>query len=52
MPIETRLKALHDRYASAVNEAIAEDREELAHKLADEYTDAALRLILTETEAA
>ncbi|MGD9528209.1 hypothetical protein [Pseudonocardia sp.] len=51
MPIETRLQVLHDRYASAVNEAIAEDREELALKLADEYTDAALRLIITEEAA-
>lgn len=45
-PIETRLQALHDRYASAVNDAIADDREELAVKLADEYTDAALEMIL------
>lgn len=48
MPIEARLRELHDRYASAVNEAIAEDREELALKLADEYTDVALQLITQE----
>jgi hypothetical protein len=43
--IEGRLQALHDEYATAVNVAIAENREELVARLADEYTDAALRMM-------
>jgi pyruvoyl-dependent arginine decarboxylase (PvlArgDC) len=49
--IESRLQALHDEYASAVNMAIAEDREELVPGLVDEYADAALQL-MTEDAAA
>ncbi|MGQ0573123.1 MAG: hypothetical protein ACT4RN_02840 [Pseudonocardia sp.] len=49
--IETRLQALHDEYASAVNSAVAEDRDELVAKLADEYTDVALALIAEDPAA-
>jgi len=49
--IESRLQALHDEYTTAVNVAIEEDRDELVARLADEYTDAALRLLTEDTTA-
>ena len=39
------LRELHESYIWAVNAAVAEGREDLVWKLADEYTDRALRLI-------
>ena len=49
--IESRLQALHDEYTTAVNVAIEEDRDELVARLADEYTDAALRLMTEDAPA-
>lgn len=50
--IENRLQALHDEYASAVNMAIAANRDELVATLADEYTDAALAMMTDDSAAA
>src|SRR5262249_54337697 len=44
------LRELHDAYVWEVNAAVGEDRMDLVWRLADEYTDAALRLI-TEMES-
>ncbi|TQS40910.1 hypothetical protein [Cryptosporangium phraense] len=41
--IEQYLQELHDDYASRINEAVAEDRDDLAWQLADAYTNEALR---------
>jgi hypothetical protein len=41
---------LHDAYVWKVNAAVGEDRMDLVWRLADEYTDKALRLI-TATES-
>ncbi|GAA3388046.1 hypothetical protein [Cryptosporangium minutisporangium] len=41
--IEQYLQYLHDDYAARINEAVAEDRDELAWQLADAYTRDALR---------
>ncbi|MEJ3657060.1 hypothetical protein WEH80_29265 [Actinomycetes bacterium KLBMP 9759] len=37
-----RLQALEARYTAAVNEAVAEDRDDLVLELVAEYPDAAL----------
>jgi hypothetical protein len=40
-----RLLALDDEYITAVNEAVAEDRDDLVRELVDSYPDAASRVI-------
>jgi hypothetical protein len=50
--IEARLRALHDEYASAVNVAIDEGRDELVEQLADEFSAVALELMLDQALAA
>ena len=40
--IEQYLQELHDDYASRINVAVAEDRDDLVWQLADAYTDEAL----------
>ena len=47
-----RLLALHDEYAAAVNAALDEDREELVHELADEFSTVALELMSDRDRAA
>lgn len=39
------LRSLHDEYTYKVNVVLEEGREDLAHQLADDHTDQALRLI-------
>jgi hypothetical protein len=48
----TRLLALHDEYAAAVNAAIDENREELVDQLADEFSVVALELMTDELRTA
>ncbi len=50
--IEARLRALHDEYATAVNVAIDEGRDELVDQLADEFSAVALDLMLDRARAA
>jgi len=50
--METRLHALHDEYAAAVNVAIEEGRDELVDQLADEFSEVALELMITSRRAA
>lgn len=47
MGVTDSLRALHESYAWEVNAAVAEDRMDLVARLADEYTDRALRLLVT-----
>jgi hypothetical protein len=49
--IEQRLQVLHDEYAAAVNNAVAEGRDDIVERLVAEFPDAALRL-MGEHEAA
>lgn len=55
MPIDSStaqaLSQLHDQYAWLVNSAIAENREDVALELSDEYADDALRLIADARKA-
>jgi hypothetical protein len=48
MPEVDRLRELHDMYAWEVNAAIAEGREDLVWKLADDYLERAMRLMTEE----
>lgn len=41
--IEQYLQELHDEYAARINEAVADDRDDLAWQFADSYTREALR---------
>jgi hypothetical protein len=41
--IEQHLQELHDDYAARINEAVADDRDDLVWQLADGYTREALR---------
>ena len=50
--IETRLRALHDEYAIAVNVAIEEGRDELVGQLADEFSVVALEMMTDVMRAA
>lgn len=43
-----RLNALDDQYTAAVNEAIAEDRDDLIDQLVAEYPDAAAEIMADE----
>jgi hypothetical protein len=43
LSIEQHLQELHDDYAARINQAVAEDRDELVWQLADAYTRDALR---------
>lgn len=43
-----RLNALDDEYTAAVNEAIAEDRDDLVQQLVSEYPDAAAEIMRSE----
>ena len=43
-----RLNALDEQYTAAVNEAIAEDRDDLIQQLVDEYPDAAAEIMNSE----
>lgn len=43
-----RLNALDDQYTAAVNEAIAEDRDDLVQLLVAEYPDAAAEIMTGE----
>ncbi len=43
-----RLNALDEQYTAAVNEAIAEDRDDLVRQLVAEYPDAAAEIITSE----
>jgi hypothetical protein len=43
LSIEQHLQELHDEYAARINEAVADDRDDLAWQLADSYTREALR---------
>jgi hypothetical protein len=47
-----RLSALHDHYAWEVNAAVAEGRDDLIARLADDYLRQALQLMATEGETA
>jgi hypothetical protein len=49
--IEQRLQVLHDEYTVAVNNAVAEGRDDIVERLVAEFPDAALRL-MSEHEAA
>jgi hypothetical protein len=40
-----RLRELHDEYVWEVNAAVGEGREDLVRPLADEYLDAAMRMV-------
>jgi hypothetical protein len=40
-----RLQALEEEYTFAVNAAIGEDRDDLVEELANDYPDAALRVL-------
>ena len=42
LSIEQYLQQLHDEYAARINEAVAEDRDDLTWQLADSYTHEAL----------
>ncbi len=46
------LEQLHEDYAYRVNQAVAEDREDLVWKLVDAYIDEALLAITTHEAAA
>ncbi|WP_214402121.1 hypothetical protein [Pseudonocardia lacus] len=46
-----RLLALDQEYTAAVNSAIAEDREDLVAELADEYPDAAAKIMIADSAA-
>jgi hypothetical protein len=46
--VRMRLVALHDEYVEAVNAAVAEGRDDLVDHLAQEYPDAALRILTSE----
>ena len=46
-----RLLALDEEYTAAVNDAVAEDRDDLVDELVAEYPDAAAK-IMTEEAAA
>ena len=50
--LNDRLLALHDEYASAVNAALDENREELVRELADEFSSVALELMSDSERAA
>ncbi|MFI5959838.1 hypothetical protein [Cryptosporangium sp. NPDC051539] len=43
LSIEQYLQELHDDYAVRINEAVADDRDDLVWQLADSYTHEALR---------
>lgn len=43
-----RLNALDEQYTAAVNEAIAEDRDDLIRQLVSEYPDAAAEIMANE----
>ncbi|WP_181780691.1 hypothetical protein [Pseudonocardia pini] len=47
--VRARLRLLRDEYVSAVNEAVAEGRDDMVARLVADYPDAALRVI-TELE--
>ncbi len=47
--VRARLRLLHDEYVDAVNQAVAEGREDRVARLVADYPDAALRVI-TELE--
>lgn len=44
-----RLRALDEQYTAAVNQAIAEDRNDLVRQLVAEYPDAAAEIMESET---
>jgi len=39
------LRDLHDQYVDAINRAVAEERDDLVFRLADDYTDEATALM-------
>lgn len=49
--LEAVLDELHDSYIWRVNCAVAEGRDDLVRVLADEYVEAALRVITSAEEA-
>jgi hypothetical protein len=46
-----RKAPLDQEYTAAVNSAIAEDRDDLVAELADEYPDAAAKIMFSEDAA-
>lgn len=44
----SRLQALEASYTVAVNEAVAEDRDDLVRELVDEYPDAMLKVMVQD----
>ncbi len=46
-----RLLELDQEYTAAVNSAIAEDRDDLVGELADEYPDAAAKIMAEDAAA-
>lgn len=52
MNLESELEILHDTYVGAVNAAVAEDDYAGVDRLAREYEDEALKLIVQVTRAA
>jgi hypothetical protein len=49
--IRDELRELHDAYVWEVNAAVGRDEDELTERLSDEFTDRALRLMLTPRRA-
>ena len=45
-----KLRVLHEEFVAAVNEAVAEDRDDLVDELVAEYPEAALQIV-AEDEA-